>query len=396
MKKIVLIIVSLFVLSSCVEVEEKVNVKNAMLFYAASANNLNSDIEKNMNDIVKNYVATELKHLFIFFKKPGEDGILYRVSRKSTGNELLTIKTYDKSLNSATVDFLATVLSDIDALPEVDKMTDIVLSSHGSSWTPSIYVSSPLSQETPPANQRGRSVSEFSFGQDYVEKDVTMNIDEMAELFKKYSFDAIIFDACNMCSIEVLYQFRDCAKYIVSSPAEVLSIGMNYAAITKYFTHEITLEAAKSIAEESFKMYDAQAEVFNKSATFTVTDCSKLEELAVVIKDITARYGTTANNIEATPSTMIRYDGWNGVGKDYKQYLYNLIDIGGVEADKLPLDEKWTLTFPYYFHSAKLFEGWDMTGSSGVAGYIYREKNIDPLFNSFYKTLDWGKLIMDL
>lgn len=396
MKKIVLITISLLLFSSCVKVEEKVNFKNAMLFYAASANNLSSDIENNMNEIVKNYVATEEKHFFIFFKEPSQDGTLYRISRKTTGNELLAVKTYDKNLNSATVDFLATVLSDVDARPEVDAITDIILSSHGSSWTPKIGVSSPLSTETPPANRRGRSASEFSFGQDYVKSDETMNIDEMAELFKLYSFDAIIFDACNMCSIEVLYQFRDCAKYIVSSPAEVLSAGMNYTDITKYFTRKITLEAAKSIAEESFKMYDAQTEPFSKSATFTVTDCSKLEDLAVVIKDLTTRYGSPGNNIAATPSNMIRYDGWNGVGKDYKQYLYNLIDLVGVPADKIPLDEKWTLAFPYYFHTEKLFKGWDMTGSSGVAGYVYRETNIDPLFNPFYKTLDWGKLIMGL
>lgn len=387
MKKI-LIIATIFFISSCVKVEEKINYKKAMLFYAASANNLQSDISTNVQDILKYYVANGEKDVYIFFKNAGEDGTLSRVTRRSLGNELVVVKSYDKSLNSASTEFLAQVLSDLKALPEVIAITDIMFSSHGSSWTPTIFVGGTLSSEVPPT----RAISQYSFGQDNVKNDVTMNIDEMAKVFEQYSLNSIIFDACNMCSIEVLYQFRNSAKYILSSPAEVLSLGMNYPEITKYFTQPITLETLRIMAEETYKFYNAQEEVTSKSVTFTVTDCSKLEEFGTVVKEITDR-ATYQDNQNATPSTMIRYDWRYGVGKDYKQYLTTLITNIGVAADQAKLDDIWAKTFPHYYHTEKLFLGWDMTGSCGVAGYIYREENIDPLFNPFYLTLDWGKLI---
>lgn len=385
-----LIIIAIFFISSCVKVEEKMNYKKAMLFYAASANNLQPDILTNVQDIVKYYVANGEKDIYVFLKKPGENGTLSRVTRRSTGNELVAVRTYDKSLNSASTEFLAQVLSDLKALPEVIEITDIMLSSHGSSWTPKIVVGGTLSSETPPT----RGISQYSFGQDNVKNDVTMNIDEMAKIFEQYSFNSIIFDACNMCSIEVLYQFRNSAKYILSSPAEVLSYGMNYPAITAYFTQPVTLESLRVMAEETYKFYNAQEDILAKSVTFTVTDCSKLEEFGAVVKEITSR-ATYEDNRNATPSTMIRYDWRNGVGKDYKQYLTTLITNIGVAADQAKLDDIWTKTFPYYYHTEKIF-GWDMTGSCGVAGYIYREgDDIDVLFNPFYLSLDWGKLIME-
>ncbi|MEG0499996.1 MAG: clostripain-related cysteine peptidase [Rikenellaceae bacterium] len=391
MKKI-LIIVTIFLISSCVKVEEKVNYKKAMLFYAASANNLQPNIWNNVQDIKTNYVANGEKDLYIFFKNDGAEGILYKIVRRSTGNELVQVKSYDKSLNSATTEFLAQVLSDLAALPEVTEITDIMFSSHGSSWIPTIVVGGALSKETPPS----RSISLYSFGQDKVSSNVTMNIDEMAKVLEHYSFNSIIFDACNMASIEVFYQFRNCAKYILASPAEVVGAGMNYPAITPYFTQVITPEVLGKMAEECKKLqqtFPEEDKEKKRSSTFTVTDCSKLEEFGKVVKEITSK-ATPEDNKKATPSTMIRYDYVKGVGKDYKQYLTNLITNIGVAADQVKLDAIWAKTFPYYHHTEKIF-GWDMTGSCGVAGYIYRTENIDARFNPFYLTLDWGKLIME-
>lgn len=387
--KYLTIAVFCFVLSACFKSEEKVNVKKATLYYAASANNLQSYIWTNVQDINRYYSANSEKDLYVFFKNLGEDANLYRVTRTSSGNTLNVVKTYDKALGSGDVKFLEQLLQDLTALPEVSELTDIIFSSHGSSWLPTIFQPLPLlSQETPPI--KSRSATDFSFGQDEgVNRNQTMYIEDMAMVLEKYSLNSIIFDACNMCSIEVLYQLRNSAKYILSSPAEVVAAGMNYPVITKYFTQDITLESLRIMAEETYKFFDAKENVFEKSATFTVTDCSNLEEFGSVVKDLVARYGTPENNIIATPS--LRYDGSNGIGKDYRQYLYNLIEKFGVEGDKVALDAIWTKTFPYYYHTEKIF-GWPMEGSCGVAGYIYRD-NINPTFNEYYMTLDWGKLV---
>ena len=48
-------------------------------------------------------------------------------------------------------------------------------------------------------------------------------------------FDFIMFDACFMASVEVLYELRDKADYFIASPAEIISDGFPYEAAAPYF-----------------------------------------------------------------------------------------------------------------------------------------------------------------
>lgn len=52
---------------------------------------------------------------------------------------------------------------------------------------------------------------------------------------KKQKFDFILFDCCNMQTVEVAYEMRDIADYIIGSPAEIPGYGAPYATIIKDF-----------------------------------------------------------------------------------------------------------------------------------------------------------------
>lgn len=381
-------IIALISFSSCNDEPYQPKRKNAFLFYAASANNLESLISANVQSILTNYVPSDEKDIYIYFKKLGATSTLSRVIKIGGKVQLIKVKEYDETVSCATAETLDMVMRDVASSEYVSKITDVLLSSHGSSWLPTITVDNLLSREPYNPTNKARSVTEFSFGQDMLQETESINIDKIADIFEKYDLNSIIFDACNMCSIEVLYELRNCAKYILASPAEILGTGMCYPKMTPYFTSEITLETVRTMAEDTYQFYSKE------SAIMTVTDCSQLEALASVIKEITTRYGTEENNRLATPSSMIRYDFVNGVAKDYLQYLNNLLDIVEAPQDKILLKEVWDKVFPYCYHTETLFLGWPMEGACGVGGYIYRETEINSLFNPYYKTLDWGKLIL--
>ena len=47
-------------------------------------------------------------------------------------------------------------------------------------------------------------------------------------------FDYILFDACLMSQVEVAYELRNAADYLILSPAEVMSAGFPYFKMTKH------------------------------------------------------------------------------------------------------------------------------------------------------------------
>ena len=58
-----------------------------------------------------------------------------------------------------------------------------------------------------------------------------MDIRELAERLRPFHYDFLVFDACFMSSIEVLYEMRNSFDYIISSPTEVLATGFPYKEI---------------------------------------------------------------------------------------------------------------------------------------------------------------------
>lgn len=374
-----------FVLNSCGD-KNNDSRKSAMLLYMAGNNSLGSDLKANINTILSNFVPSDHKELFVFYKgASGSDIIpkLYKVAKKkgAAKAELVTVKVYDINLISSSASTLNMIMNDVSALSDVTIIEDVLLSSHGGSWLPNKGV---------PAIVRG-------FGGENADANAIIEIDEMAKVFEQFNLNSILFDACFMGSIEVFYQLRNSAKYILASPAEILAEGINYTFATKYFTQTLSAEALTAIAEATNNMYkgeesDEGKPSFFQSNTLTLTDCSQLEELGKTIKTITKYGNSVAINKDAAPK--VTYDGNGMYAGDYKEYLSNLIAKYGNNSEKNQLDEKWSKAFIHYCHTKFLLGKIDLTNSHGVAGYIEKGE-INKAVSDYYRQLDWGKLITE-
>jgi hypothetical protein len=99
------------------------------------------------------------------------------------------------------------------------------------------------------------------------------------------NLDFLIFDACSMASVEVLYELRNVAPYILASPTEVLSVGMPYHQIGRLlYTPDVKTgltETAKAYVE-----YYRQKSGLEQSATFSVIDTKQLPLLAQETKKL--------------------------------------------------------------------------------------------------------------
>jgi hypothetical protein len=99
-----------------------------------------------------------------------------------------------------------------------------------------------------------------------------------------YKLDFILFDACFMGSVEVCYELKDKADYIVASPAEVIAPGFVYSTMMQHlFTSEADLIA---VAHDFYEYYDSQNGL-GRSATVSVVKTSALEQLATLVKSVT-------------------------------------------------------------------------------------------------------------
>ena len=119
----------------------------------------------------------------------------------------------------------------------------------------------------------------YSFGADnYLGTTDYCDILELDEAIPADTFDYIWFDCCYMSAIEVLYQLRDKAPYIVAYPTEVSAEGMPYDLTIPHMAKAgYDIEGA---ARAMSKYYLDK----NAVITIAITDTSALPELAEAAK----------------------------------------------------------------------------------------------------------------
>lgn len=185
-----------------------------VLVYVAANNSLgNLDFDskdvQEMMEGMKSVEGTD-NNLLVYLAGYRKTAKLIRLTKNGKGEvKQETVAEYNKQ-NSVSVDVMkevfTTVFSNYPA-----KSYGIVFWSHGDGW---IYYQNPSTRW---------------WGQDDEGKDYRMNILDLHEaLSVAPHFDYILFDACYMQSVEVIYQLRDCADYFIGSPTEIPGPGAPY------------------------------------------------------------------------------------------------------------------------------------------------------------------------
>ena len=168
-------------------------------------------------------------HLVIFLDDLNLPRI-YVLDNKTTALTLANLTpthTFDTELNSADAATLHQVLGYATSHCPATTYA-CVFWSHGSGW---------LFDSTVSSNMQPHSLPRRSFGIDNGQNTSSnrghkMYISDMAQVLKDFPrMKFILFDACFMQTIEVAYELKDCADYIIGSPAEIPAYGAPYHQI---------------------------------------------------------------------------------------------------------------------------------------------------------------------
>lgn len=267
---------------SCTEDNNEIPINIAdktIIVYMIADNNLDYFAEKNIIEMQKGWQNYENTNLIVYIDRA--DGsrpshpIILKIKNDST--QQITspvIKSYSEA-NSCDPDHMKKVLEDIISLYP-SKNYGLILWSHGTSWFPK------GTSNTIKSSLLSTRIHEFSnlklpltksFGLDHNDE---MEITDLAKALP-LKFDFIIFDACFMGSIEVVYELKDKAEYIIGSSSEIISYGFPYESI---FPFLISKSYQFSKLCDNYANFYSQKEGVLATGTISVVKTINLPKLA--------------------------------------------------------------------------------------------------------------------
>lgn len=341
--------------------------KRTILVYAVASNNLVNDFYADCEEMLVGMRGIDKEQYTLLVYRVLRNGSvsLLEVQDGEKGLEFVTVKEYDNETLSTDPDRLKEVIADVRELRPA-RNYGLIFWAHGSSWEPGNN-----------EHDRVKSPVYFAYGGDQT-SGVTdwMNIDEMAEALPNNGFEFIWFDNCFMSSIEVLYELRDKASYIVAYPTEIYSPGSPYHN-TLPFLMQPKLDLVGA-AKETFDQYN----LFGEACTIAVMDMSKIEPVAEAVSK------SYLNFKLVNTSGLQRYDRFSyGPYFDFRQLTVKIGENSPVFSIS-ELDDALDDFVIYKDCSEKNFKNQpiDKDNYSGISAHAYKvyTKNDD-----YFRQLDW-------
>jgi hypothetical protein len=313
------------------------------ILHMEANNDLKAEALKALNGLEEGLAQSPNPNSLIltYIKDNNDYGYLLKISPDENKYNIAsdTVRIFDANIPSDAIQInkVLTYIRDTYQTPKYN----LILWSHGTAWAPAAdYYPQPRVK---------------SFGED---RGMQIDILDLKDALPM-NFHCIIFDACAMASIEVLYEFRDKAQYVIASPTDILAEGFPYQSIVPYLTAGRGEEDLINIAAAYFDYYDKRSGLY-RSASISVVDLSRLEELSSYINSIHDR-----NKLSLTTDEVQRLDFVYG-------FPVRLYDFESFIRRNYPLDYALHMLnlmerAVIYKNSTPAFLGNELTVFSGIA-----------------------------
>ncbi len=385
---------------------------NVMIFLAAGFNNLSSDIQNNLTQMINSAIPGRNSPCKLVVVSHFARGSSYSTPEEVVVEQICL--ELGKGIERDTLFHTAanTILDPVIMTTALTVVKDrfpaaefgMILSSHGTGWLPPGYYGTTTSTIlfSNPDRPAGRRLLPYrrneedgprvkTFGAEVLVKDGSrysqeMDISALAGAIPMH-LDYMIFDACLMGSVETVYELRNVADKIAASPTEVLSMGFDYSASGQLLSRTPSPEG---FCEAYFNHYDKMSGV-NRSATISVVQTSGLDALAAVCRELTDKYRSqiAALNVQSDVQRYYRND-WH--------WVYDFEDVfvkAGITAEEQARLESaldaciiYKATTPSFLKS---YGGFDINTYSGLSMYLPGAG--DSTLNGYYKLTAWNKAV---
>jgi hypothetical protein len=338
------------------DASEKTVVAKTVLVYMEANNDLRYDALNSINRMEKG--ATGINGtLLVYIKTNSSKSYLLKIKPDADLNRLIsdTVKTFDNPTPSDPQ--LVKLITQYAQTEFPAQSYGLVLWSHATSWAP------PVSK-----------VKTYSFGQD---SGAQMDVIDLKNALPD-NLDFIIFDACSMGGVEICYEFKDKAKYIIASPAETLSESFPYQNITPLLFG--STESLAAVAKGYFDYYNAYTDD-RRSATVGLIKTSELPALAAEMKNLLSQKKLGDQFIRSSVQRLDYTQGFPVPNYDFGDFLNQNFAAG----DLMAINAQLGKTIVYKAATLN-FLGVPINQFSGLTTYIpyTGDGNL-----AYYKKLQW-------
>ena len=314
--------------SSCVRTDRLDDYPSrTLLVYMAANNNLDSEAA---TDILEMSIAlsrgrtVENCNLILFVQRANGRSYLLHVNGHM---DFDTLATYT-DLNSCDPSVLTQMIDYVQDEWKAESY-GLILWSHGSGWAPTSQMANlGLASSSQKAPMRNGNMSQSAlwmspepltkaFGFYKKTNSETFNcidLDQLASAIPDNVFEYIMFDACYMASVEVMYALRYKARYIIASSIEIMASGYPYDKVTRDFLRGNIIKCCNDFYDN----YNNRSGSL-RTAGIGIIHTDQLDSLAHCFKKIVAGSLDTIPNMDV--SKIQRLDRLN------KHFIYDLGDF---------------------------------------------------------------------
>lgn len=411
-------------LFSCTKVEKEVIIRHkhvhafVMMSFGFTPQ-LGPNLKENISVMEKGSVpdgGNDENLLFLYTHNSGRDGKmtapeLVRVYRNHAGDIVReNVMTFSVTDIPNTGENISKVLECIRDRYQADSY-GMLISSHGTGWLPSGYMSAPDRYEAvdiwssvKKAGRRGRHMNApvpyiptdddgpvvKSIGATWTDdthaKSYETDIMELADAIP-FKMEYIIFDACYMGGAEVAYELKDKCRWLCASQTEILGDGMDYVHLLDRLLKDGRPDP-EAVCSDYFKLYDSRTGTY-RSATVSMVDCSRIDALAAVCRTIFRNHGIDYDSCNRGALQQFFRNGYSSTQKWFYDLRSIMVAAGADEIELADLD--WALEQCVVYKAATewFMNDFEIKTFCGLSMYLpYPERNY---LNSYYKELNWNK-----
>lgn len=285
--------------------------EQTVFMYLPWSNNLTSNFYQNIIDMKAIIAQNILKNerVIVYMCTTATKASMYELVYENGAAVEKPLKEYDYSedANKAKATYTQTegitsILNDMKDFSPAKRYA-MIIGCHGLGWIPTTDTQSRSSLR----NMRhwefeNRPMTRFFGGTSpKYQTDITTLAQSISDAALEMEY--ILFDDCYMSTVEVAYDLKDVTKHLIASTSEIMAYGMPYDKIGQYLIGNIDYE---SICNGFYDFYSTYS---TPCGTIGVTDCSEIEKLATIMKEINQQYTFDTALIDAVQ----RLDGYTPV-----------------------------------------------------------------------------------